>query len=335
MVEAETPQRSLRPQSAPVFSVVIPAYNAARHIGEALDSVFAQTFNDYEVIVVNDGSPDTVELEKLLQHHMHRIVYIRQQNNGPGGARNAAIMRSTGEYIAFLDSDDKWLPEHLADMMNVLRGDPTLDLVYADAVNFGDPTLAGRTSMEMNPPEGVPNFESLIEEKCSVICSCAVARRQALIEVGMFDENLTHGEDFDLWLRLAYRGARIDYLRKIHSQRRIHHGSLTANPIHSFEGQVKVLRKLMRELTLSRVLKDTMKLEIERCYASIALEKGKRSLLARQYARAREEFQRADAFYRSRKLQLVLFLLRIAPHLLRHLYMRRESQAGRSLDVML
>src|SRR5881296_1097754 len=135
MVEAETPQRNLRPQSAPVFSVVIPAYNAARHIGEALDSVFAQTFNDYEVIVVNDGSPDTVELEKRLQHHMHRIVYIRQQNMGPGGARNAAIMRSTGEYIAFLDSDDKWLPEHLADMMNVLRGDPTLDLVYADAVN--------------------------------------------------------------------------------------------------------------------------------------------------------------------------------------------------------
>src|ERR671939_2007579 len=97
----------------PAVSVIIPAYNAAAHIGAALDSVFAQTFTDYEVIVVNDGSPDTPELERALDAYAGRLLYVRQENRGPSGARNAGIRRARGEYVALLDSDDLWLPAYL------------------------------------------------------------------------------------------------------------------------------------------------------------------------------------------------------------------------------
>src|SRR5947209_18801381 len=106
-----------RADDAPAVSVIIPAYNAAQYIGEALDSVFAQTFTDYEVIVVNDDSPDTAELERALAPYRERVVYIKQENRGPGGARNTAILKARGECVALLDSDDVWLPTFLAEQM--------------------------------------------------------------------------------------------------------------------------------------------------------------------------------------------------------------------------
>src|SRR6185436_3280231 len=237
--------------SSPAFSVIIPAYNAVHFITDALNSVFEQTFNDYEVIVVNDGSPNTVDLELLLRPYMDRVVYLKQHNKGPGAARNLGIRQAKGTYVALLDSDDRWLPNHLAEMMTVLEEDPTLDLIYADALNFGDQMTPPQPVMETNPSYGAVNFESLVEEQCCVISSCVVARRRALVEVGLFDENLIYGEDFDLWLRLAHCGKRIDYLRNVHSLRRSHDGNLTYDTIRSYQGQVDVLKKLTRELDLS------------------------------------------------------------------------------------
>src|SRR6201998_3148699 len=94
---------------APSVRVVIPAYNSARYIGETLDSVFGQTYRDFEVLVINDGSPDTEALEAGLRPYFERIVYLKQDNRGPAAARNLGIQQARGEYIAFLDSDDCWL----------------------------------------------------------------------------------------------------------------------------------------------------------------------------------------------------------------------------------
>src|ERR1700730_1568273 len=98
----------------PTVSVIIPAYNTALYIVETLDSVFAQTFRDFEVILINDGSPDTDKLEQVIEPYRERIVYLKQKNGGPSAARNAGIGWSRGEYIAFLDSDDSWLPQYLS-----------------------------------------------------------------------------------------------------------------------------------------------------------------------------------------------------------------------------
>jgi glycosyltransferase involved in cell wall biosynthesis len=312
--------RSAATGENPIFSIVIPSFKSAHMIADALESVFTQTYKNYEIIVINDGSPDTALLEDKLLPYRDRIIYIRQENKGPGGARNTGILKSRGEFIAFLDSDDQWLPEHLSDMWELLQKNPALDLAYADAVNFGDLESEGRTVMDTNPSEGLADFESLVLARCSVVGSCVVARRQALLDAGLFDESLAQGEDFDLWARVAYRGGKIDYLQKIHTRRRIHEGNLTGDIISSYLGQATVLKKLMRELAVPDALKEKMRIEIQKCDAEIAGE----------YDEACDELRRANAWYRSRKLQFVLFLLRAAPRLVRRLYLTRNHNGQRT-----
>ena len=311
--------------TTPFFSIVIPAYNAACHIGDALSSVLAQTIHNYEIIVVNDGSPDTPQLESELEPYLNDITYIKRENGGPAAARNSGILAAKGEYVAFLDSDDMWMPSHLADMMQVLQRDPTLDLVYGDTVNFGDLAEEGATTMGANPSEGLATFESLVLCKCTVVSSTVVARRQAVVDAGMFDETFIQGEDFDLWARLAYHGGRIDYRKHIHARRRIHKGNLTSDTIASFGGQVRALRKLMKELDLPEYLREEMQREVEKCDAAMALQKCKQDLVARRYDDAVNELRRANAAYRSRKLQVVLYLMRTMPRLVRHMYLKQQN----------
>ena len=201
----------------PHISVIIPTYKTAEFIAEALDSVFAQTFTDFEVIVINDGSPDTSELEQVLARYRERIIYLKQENRGPGAARNLGIRQARGEYIAFLDSDDCWLPDYLASQMKLFEETPSLDVVYSDAQYFGDPVFAGKTYMQICPSNGPVTLESLIREDCQVITSCSVARRQVVMDVGLFDERLDFrgSEDFDLWLRIVYHGGHIAYQKKV------------------------------------------------------------------------------------------------------------------------
>src|SRR5689334_15389457 len=122
----------MSPHSAPRVSVIVPAYNTPPFIAETLDSVFAQSLTDSEVLVVNDGSPDTPALEQALQPYRDRIQYIVQSNGGLSAARNTAIRASRAELIALLDSDDVWEPDYLRDQVRELdeRG---LTVVYADA----------------------------------------------------------------------------------------------------------------------------------------------------------------------------------------------------------
>ena len=115
----------MRLETEPTVSVVIPAFNSARDIAVALDSVFAQSFDRIEVIVVNDGSDDTEMLEVALAPYISRIRYIVQTNQGAGAARNAALRAARGEYIAFLDADDRWLPGFLREQVRYLDAHAT------------------------------------------------------------------------------------------------------------------------------------------------------------------------------------------------------------------
>src|SRR2546430_792308 len=146
--------------ASPRISVIIPAYKTAHLIAGCLDSVFSQTFQDFEALVVNDGSPDTPELETVLQPYMERIVYIRQPNKRAAGARNTAIQQARGEFLAFLDSDDSWLPDHLASQMKLVDADPSLDLVYSNALLIGNPDRK-RELMERCPSTGFPISRAL------------------------------------------------------------------------------------------------------------------------------------------------------------------------------
>ena len=302
-----------------MVSVIIPAYNCAGFIGEALKSVFVQTYTDYEVIVVNDGSADTDELLKVLAPFRDRLTYLEQQNKGPSAARNAGVASAQGEFVAFLDSDDSWLPDYLAEQINFINGDPGFDMVYADAMLFGDGPLAGRSFMECAPSRGPVTFESLLRYETSVITSCTVVRRRSLIDAGLFDERFIRCEDFDLWLRLALSGARIGFQQKVLARHRTHGSSLAADQIAMVESQVQVLKKAQETLPLSASQRQLIESQLENCAAQIERERGKQYLASRDYEQAALSFSLANEFYKSRKLQLVIWGLRSAPRLVRYL----------------
>lgn len=300
-----------------VISVIIPAYNTARYISEALDSVFVQTFKDYEVVVINDGSPDTEELERVLEPYLDRITYLKQENRGPSAARNLGIRQARGEFLAFLDSDDVWMPEYLAEQIRHFRDDPSLDMIYSDAWFFGNTPSAGKTYMQLYPPKSRDvTFENMVAEKCPMVFThCVLVRRAAVAEVGLFDEELSHSEDLHLWLRLAHAGARIAYHRMALAGRRARAGSLNSSRRAVEQGEVRALEKLRRTLDLSTTQRLLLERRIARRHALVDLREGKQFLAEGNFEQAINSLARANAVFHRQKLGLVLFGLDFAPRL--------------------
>jgi glycosyltransferase involved in cell wall biosynthesis len=299
--------------TAPKVSVIIPSYNTADLIAACLDSVFAQTYSDFEAIVVNDGSPDTPELEKVLQPYRERIVYIKQENKRAAGARNNAIREARGEYVAFLDSDDLWLPNHLALQMQLFTQDPALDLVYSNGMLIGGPR-GEREFMDQCPSQGEATFAALIVERCQVSVSTVVARRQILIDAGLFDEKLPRCDDYDMWVRAAFHGAKIGYSREVQAKLSVcRPGSLSQSRSKMMEAYWNILEKTRRTLPLQdadRAVVDQRAVQIRALYL---LEEGKCKLTESQFERAKELIAEANGFLRSPKLSIALLGLGIAP----------------------
>ena len=281
---------------APLVSVIIPAYNAAPYITETIDSVFAQTYSNYEVIIVNDGSPDTDALEGALAPYRHSAVYIKQANRGPGGARNAGILRARGEYVAFLDSDDTWLPYYLAQQMRVLEQDSTLDLVYSDALLFGDPASSGRTFMQNNPSRGPVTFESLLRWECHVV---------------------------------AHRGGRITYQEQVLARYRKRPGTLSTAMTRMNRTRTEILRNAARTLDLLPAQRELLSRQIAEAEAFADLEYGKERLLDGQFDEARAALRRASGYYRTWALKVTVLCLRVAPRALRRAYEFRDQYLRR------
>jgi GT2 family glycosyltransferase len=282
--------------------------------------VFAQTYRDFEVVLVNDGSPDTQAFEEALDPFRPQITYIVQHNMGPSGARNTAIQVARGEYLAFLDSDDFWQPAYLAVQMQAFRDDPSLILHYVDALLIGNSVLAGRSFMDVVPSVGSVTLEALLTFRCQVNTSCAIVRRGAVLKAGLFDEHLRYSEDFDLWVRLALRGERMGYLRQVLAFHRFHDTSLTATGVGLLHGQLQVYRKLSESAALEPGVRDIVVTQIRRARAALAVEEGKQRLMTRQYEQARTAFDEANSYYQSRKFHWAALGLRLAPRLFRWLY---------------
>ena len=305
----------------PVVSVIIPAYNAAEFIGETLASVAAQTFTDHEVVVVNDGSPDTAELECALERYPARLNYIKQENRGAAAARNTGLRAAKGEFVAFLDADDLWLPDFLARQLELLKSSKA-DVVYADALIFGDSPLAGRTFMDTQPSRGEVTPENLLAVKVTVLTSTVLARKQPIFEVGLFDENVRRGHDFDLWVRLAKHGVRFAYHREVVARRRIVVSSLSGDTISQLKRTLSVLEATKRKGALTISEDAALQMTMNRTLRELALENGKEKLLQKDFAGARRCFDEAKKFRHSWKLILVGVGLRLAPEMLWRIYSR-------------
>lgn len=307
-------------QGAWTVSVIIPAYQAVRYISTALASVFAQTFTDYEVIVINDGSPDTAELERLLESYRAPIFYLSQSNKGPSAARNRGLAVARGRFVAFLDADDYWEPTYLAKQVSFIHHHPALDLVYTDAMLTGESPLAGRTFMETTPSEGRVTLEALLSERCTIILSGVLARRQSIIKAGMFDEKLKRSEDYDLWLRMARFGALIAFQRKVLVYRVERTDALSADTARLFESALVVLDRTERSDGLSSAEREALVRRRAKLRAYMQLERGKRELCSGRFAAARAALEEANQFFKSRKIRLVLVWLKVWPNLVLRLY---------------
>lgn len=315
--------------SAPLVSVVIPAYNAAAFIDETLRSVFAQTLTDFEVVLVNDGSPDTAELERALAPHLGRLVYLKQENKGASAARNAGLRAARGELAAFLDADDLWLPDYLERQAAFLRERPC-DLAGADGEIFGQSPDAGRTCMEVLMPEGPAcgdaSFLQLLSAERFFITSGVVARRALVMEAGAFDEALRNAQDFDLWLRLARRGARLSFQRRTLLRCRTRPESLTGDAINTHRRDLRVFDKVERDYALGPGEREQALAVIRRRRAELEFELGKLYLAKGRFDDARASFGDAGRHGAGWKPGAALWAARLAPGLLRALYLRRLGE---------
>lgn len=225
------------PTDTPLVSVVIPAYNARAHIGEALDSIIDQDYEPLEIILVDDGSQDGTA--DYVTKHYPRVRLIRKENGGAATARNAGMKASSGEYIAFMDSDDLWLPGKLSAQMNHLAHHPEIQMICTgfavwrpDEQGHFPPPESLIPSQAAGDDNAVdPNLSGWIYHKLlldnTVWTTTVVMRRALMLKVGEFDETLRLGQDYDYWLR-ASRITEIHTLKRTLALYRQHDKSATA-----------------------------------------------------------------------------------------------------------
>ncbi|MDD5638815.1 MAG: glycosyltransferase [Candidatus Pacebacteria bacterium] len=183
-----------------LISVIIPTYNRAHLLSRAIDSVLSQTFQDFELIIVDDGSTDnTKEIVEEYQKKDERIKYLWEENSGgPAKPKNTGIKNSQGEFIAFLDSDDEWLPEKLEKQLKLFENSNNLGFVSCNALIIDENNnIKGEYQSPRNK-----SFINLLDG--NKISNCGViVKKNIFEELGIFDENLKFGEDWEMWLRIA------------------------------------------------------------------------------------------------------------------------------------
>ena len=305
----------------PRVSVIVPCYNTANFVSATLESVFAQTYTDYEIIVVNDGSPDTVELERVLAPWADRIVYVKTTNQGLAGARNNGIRASKGELIALLDSDDLWEPNYLDVQVRKLDENPSADVVYPNALIFGGEPEARSHFIAST---GEVTFTSLIQETCVVMVS-VLARRSALERAGLFDSSLRSCEDFDMWLRCIKSGSRIIYHDQVLVCYRRRKGSLSSDPVWMRDHAAKVLIKMRDAVQMTPEERDILEATLRRFEGEKLFHEGKRAFRAGDIPTAIDRLQQSNSRLGSVRIRMILFLLRTMPGLIRAAYVWKSG----------
>jgi glycosyltransferase involved in cell wall biosynthesis len=184
----------------PKVSVIIPTYNYGKFIDEALASVFNQTFQDFEIIVIDDGSTDNTR--QRISTYGDRVRYFYQEQKGPAAARNLGIRESRGEYIAFLDADDLWYPAKLEKQMALFESNPRLGMVLSDNALFDD---NGIYKSYVNKKRYLfsGGIITNIFLRSGVVTPTVIVRKAVFKKVGLFEESLHIAEDDNMWIRIA------------------------------------------------------------------------------------------------------------------------------------
>ncbi|CAN2048994.1 UDP-glucose:(glucosyl)LPS beta-1,3-glucosyltransferase [Candidatus Magnetomoraceae bacterium gMMP-1] len=184
----------------PLVSVIIPCYNSAEYICEAVESVLQQSYSHYEILLINDGSIDNTEL--VLSPYMDRINYYYKKNGGASSARNFGINKAKGEYIAFLDADDIWRKNKLTLQMEFFQNNPNVSLVYSDSSTFDSKgILHDSVKYVVETPSGYVLDDMIIHNFLNN--STVIVKKFCFETVGAWNEALLNGNDYDIWLKIS------------------------------------------------------------------------------------------------------------------------------------
>jgi glycosyltransferase involved in cell wall biosynthesis len=313
MTESHTSNREKPTPTAgnpqmPLVSVIIPTYNSADFLPQAIDSVLQQTYENIEIIVIDDGSTD--HTEAVLKPYTERIRYFKKPNGGPSAARNMGIAEAQGEFIAFQDADDLWLPEKLQLQMDYLTAHAEIAVVYTDLTQFD---LQGQVSISLVERYGaIPSgyiFEELLVNH-AITLSSVIVRRSCIDEVGAFDESLIGAEDYNFYLRLA-RKFQFGFLNQALVQKRLHTNNLSDNLEQMCEDEIKNLDKIDRLFPDARIPK-------RRLAARIYTRFGKYYFSQQRFHQARDCFQKAFRLSPLTVETLPLWMLASTPDSLRN-----------------
>lgn len=211
----------------PRISVIIPTYNCGKFIGQTLESVFAQTYRDYEVIVVDDGSTD--KTCDVIDYWAKRIIYFEQSNRGPSAARNLAVLHATGEFLAYLDADDQWFPYKLERQIAYFDAHPECGLVHSDVtvIDEGNKIIYHSFDQEKSRPILQGNCVNKLLRHSCIHMPSVMERHTCFNEVGSFEERIRYAEDYLHWLRLVLAGHSLGYIKESLALYRLRAGSLS------------------------------------------------------------------------------------------------------------
>lgn len=262
------------PREPPTFSIIVAAFNAADTIGAAIDSALQQTIAPHEIVVCDDGSTD--DLPGALHPYAAHIVVLHQENRGEASAKNAAARAASGEFVVILDADDLYLPDRLAALSGLAVARPDLDILTTDAWF----ELEGRR-LRRCYDEGwtfeVDDQRNAILQR-NFIFGLAAVRRDRLLEIGGFDEDIRWTTDWDCWARLILDGSRAGLVDEPLALYRLREGSLTAQRSHLRRGRISTLEKAATHPSLSPAESDVVARSIARERRELELSEAREAL---------------------------------------------------------
>jgi glycosyltransferase involved in cell wall biosynthesis len=307
---------------APEVSVIIPSFKTTKYIGAAIESVLAQTFGSFEIIVVSDGCPDTSALEELMRSYSSRVRYIWQPNKGTAGARNTAIRAARGTWIVQLDADDMLDPTCLESQVRMMREHPEFDAVYCNSFNFADSPEAaavwgehsGRYYMEVSPSSGPVSFTSIVDARTSPRVLGSIIRRDTLLRIGLHDESKPMAEDLDLWLRMlkADPPGQIGYTSESLGRYRLRTDNATLNG-EGEERLLSALEKAGRTLDLTAAERACLDRRLRENRFDAEVARGRKAVREGRWKDAVQNYKYCHEYSGSRKYSVVLMLLRTFP----------------------
>lgn len=310
----------------PTVSIIVPAYNVAGFIAETLASVQAQTRDDWEVLIIDDGSPD--DLASAVQPFLadSRFTLHRFDNGGLATARNRGIALARGAFVALLDGDDLFDPDYLEAMLAAFDADPALDFVTCDALLFGVPEREGRRYSEFEPQLPPITLERVLQRRFNVFGLCMV-RTATMRSHGGYAAELKASEDLDLWIRLLAAGSRAGYVARPLCRYRRRAGSLSNSPELLIRSDIAVYFRAQALLPAAHPAAAIARAQLVDRIADLELWLGKVALRNGDDAAARLYLRAATRARRLPKWRALLWLLQLSPAAARRVMDWRRRRA--------